>query len=171
MQPRSLVLNTLRTLLSTASLLGQEDSLDVGQDAALGDGNAGQKLVQLLIVADGELEMARVDPLLLVVASGVAGQLEDLCREVLHHGCQVDGRTGPDTLGVVALAEETVDTADGELEPSAGGTALGFGTGLASLSTARHDWMRLTKRKALKNGRNRCDGSFRLYLLPLSSLP
>ena len=31
-------------------LLGQEDGLDVGQDAALGDGDAGQQLVQLLVI-------------------------------------------------------------------------------------------------------------------------
>ena len=82
--------------------------------------------------------MARVDPLLLVVAGGVAGQLKDLCREVLHHGGQVDGGAGPDALGIVALTEETVDSADGELEPGAGGTRLGLRAGLASLSTSRH---------------------------------
>ena len=32
------------------ALLGQEDGLDVGQDAALGDGHASQKLVKLLVV-------------------------------------------------------------------------------------------------------------------------
>ena len=32
------------------ALLGQEDGLDVGQDAALGDGHAGQQLVQLLVI-------------------------------------------------------------------------------------------------------------------------
>ena len=37
-------------LLGTGGLLGQEDGLDVGQDAALGDGDAGQQLVQLLII-------------------------------------------------------------------------------------------------------------------------
>ena len=82
--------------------------------------------------------MARVDPLLLVVASGVAGQLEDLGREVLHHSGQVDGGAGPDSLGVVALAEETMDAADGELETGARRAALGLRTNLASLSTSRH---------------------------------
>ena len=31
-------------------LLGEEDGLDVGEDAALGDGDAGQQLVQLLVI-------------------------------------------------------------------------------------------------------------------------
>ena len=61
-------------------LLGEKDGLDVGQDTALGDGHAGHQLVQLVVVADGQLHVARVDARLLVVAGGVAGQLEDLNR-------------------------------------------------------------------------------------------
>lgn len=33
-------------------LLGEEDGLDVGEDAALGDGHSSEQLVQLLIVTD-----------------------------------------------------------------------------------------------------------------------
>ena len=62
-------------LAATAGLLGEKDGLDVRQDTSLGDGNSLQELVEFLVVADGELEMARVDPLLLVVAGGVACQL------------------------------------------------------------------------------------------------
>ena len=40
----------LGLLLGAGGLLGQEDGLDVGQDAALGDGDAGQQLVQLLVI-------------------------------------------------------------------------------------------------------------------------
>ena len=32
------------------ALLGEEDGLDVGQDAALGNGDAGQELVQLFVI-------------------------------------------------------------------------------------------------------------------------
>ena len=52
--------------------------MDVGQNTTLGNGDVSKKLVQLLVVADGELEMAGDDTGLLVVAGGVAGQLEDL---------------------------------------------------------------------------------------------
>jgi hypothetical protein len=48
------------------------------------------------------------------------GQLEDLSGEVLHDDSQVHGGTGTDTLGVVSLAEQTVDTSDGELESGTG---------------------------------------------------
>lgn len=61
--------------------MGTELTLvNVGEDATLGDGDVTQKFVQLLVVSDGELEMTRDDTSLLVVASGVSGQLEDLGR-------------------------------------------------------------------------------------------
>ena len=82
----------------------------------MGDCDVTEKLVQLLIVADGELEMTRNDTGLLVVACGVASQLEDLSCEVLKNGSEVDWGTSTDTLSIVALAEETVDTTDWECE-------------------------------------------------------
>ena len=78
----------------------------------LRDGDTGEQLVQLLVVAHRQLEMARVDTRLLVVARGVASQLEHLSGEVLHDGRQVDGRTSANTLSVVAPAEHAVDTTD-----------------------------------------------------------
>jgi hypothetical protein len=92
--------------------------VDVGQDTTLGDGDVSEKLVQLLIVPDGELQVTGDDTGLLVIAGGVASQFEDFGGQVLEDSGQVDGRTGTDTLGVVALTEETVDTADGERETS-----------------------------------------------------
>ena len=137
----SLILDALGALLAAAAgrLLGQENGLDVGENASLGDGDSLEQLVQLLVVPDGELEVARVDPLFLVVAGGVAGQLEDLSGEVLHDGCQVYGSSCSDSLGVVALTEETVDSADWELKTGTGRPALGLGTGFSSFATSRHD--------------------------------
>ena len=63
-------------------LLGEKDSLDVGEDTALGDGHTGKQLVQLLVVTDGQLEVTGDDPGLLVVTGSVASQLEDLSRQV-----------------------------------------------------------------------------------------
>ncbi len=81
-------------------------------------------LVQLLVVANGELKMTRNDPSLLVVAGSIACQLEYLSRQVLHDGGQVDGSSSANTLGVVTLAEETMDPTDGELKTSPGGSGL-----------------------------------------------
>ena len=50
--------------------------------------------------------MSRNDPGLLVVTGGVAGQLQDLSGEVLHHGGQVDRGASANPLGVVTLAEK-----------------------------------------------------------------
>jgi hypothetical protein len=97
--------------------------VNVGEDTTLGDGDVTEQLVQLLIVTDGELEMTRDDTGLLVVTGGVASQLEDLSSEVLEDGGQINGSTSTDTLSIVALAEETMDTTDGEGETSLGRAA------------------------------------------------
>lgn len=64
--------------------------MNVWEDTTLCDCDVSQKLVQLLIVADSELEVTWDDTGLLVVASGVSGQLEDLSGEVLKDGSEVN---------------------------------------------------------------------------------
>ena len=101
-------------------LLGEEDSLDVGEDTTLGNGDTGEEFVQLFVIADGELEMTGDDPGLLVVTGSITCKLENLSCEVLHDGSQVDWGTSTYTLGIVALAEETVDTSNWELKSGPG---------------------------------------------------
>lgn len=55
--------------------------------------------------------MSGDDALSLVVASGIAGQLQDLCGEVLQHSSQVDGGAGTDTLGIATFLQETSNSA------------------------------------------------------------
>ena len=98
--------------------------VDVGEDTALGDGDVAQKLVQLLVVPDGELQVTRDDTRLLVVTGGVASQLENFGGEVLKDGSEVDRSTGTDTLSVVALPEQTVNTTDRESETGLGGPTV-----------------------------------------------
>ena len=57
--------------------------MNIGQNATLGDRDMAEQLVELFIVADGQLEMARNDTSLLVVAGGIASQLENFGGEVL----------------------------------------------------------------------------------------
>ena len=66
-------------LLDTGALalLADERLVDVRDDAAAGDGGLDEG-VQLLVSADGELEMAGGDTLHLQVLGGVTGQLENL---------------------------------------------------------------------------------------------
>jgi len=124
--------------LGLLGLLGQEDSLDVGEDTTLGNGHTGEQLVQLLVVADGQLEVTGDDPGLLVVPGSIASQLEDLSSQVLHDGSHVDGGTSTHTLGIVALPQQTVDTAHGELESSTAGPGLCLSLHLATLAASRH---------------------------------
>lgn len=67
--------------------------VNVGEDTTLGDGDVAEKLVQLLIVPDGELQVTGDDTGLLVVASGVTSQLEDFSSQVLEDSGEVDGGT------------------------------------------------------------------------------
>ena len=87
----------LKDLLGLLGLLGQEDSLDVGEDTSLGDGDSGEQFVQLLVITDGQLEVTGYDPGLLVVTGSIASQLEDLSSEVLHDGSKVDGSSSTNT--------------------------------------------------------------------------
>lgn len=109
-----------RTLAGLGCLLGQQVLVNVGENTTLGDGDVSEKLVQLLVVADGELEMTGNDTGLLVVASSVTSQLKDFSSQVLKNGGEINGSPGTNTLSVVALAEQTVDTTDGERETSLG---------------------------------------------------
>lgn len=65
---------------------------------------------------------------LLVVTGSVASQLEDLSCQVLEDSGQIDRSSGTNTLSVVALAEQTVDTTDGECQTGLGRTAVGAGS-------------------------------------------
>jgi hypothetical protein len=124
--------------LGLLRLLGQEDGLDVGENTTLGNGDTGQQLVELLVVADGQLEVAGDDPGLLVVPGSIASQLKDLSSQVLHDGGHVDGGASTHTLSIVALPQKPVDTAHRELEPSTAGPGLCLSLHLASLAAARH---------------------------------
>ena len=131
----------LRKFLSLGSLLGflgQENSLDVGEDSTLGNGDSSQQLVQLLIIADGELEVTGDDPGLLVVTGSIASQLKNLSCEILHDGSHVNRCSSSHTLSIVSLAEQTMDTSDRELESSTAGPGLCLSLDLSSFTTSRH---------------------------------
>ena len=126
----SLTTLTLIPLVTPGGLLGKKDGLDVGEDSALGDGDASQKPVELLIVPDGQLKVTRDDPGLLVVPGSVAGELEDLGSEVLHDGGEVDRGSSSNEFGVATFAEKTVNPSHRELKTSTAGPGLLGGLGL-----------------------------------------
>jgi hypothetical protein len=124
---------------SLLGLLGQKNSLDVGEDSTLGDGDSSEQFVQLLVVTDGQLKVTGDDPGLLVVTGSISSQLEDLSCQVLHDGGHVDWGTSSHTLSIVSLAEQTVDTSNGELKSSTAGPALCLSLNLSSFAASRHD--------------------------------
>ena len=101
-------------------LLGKENSLDVGEDTTLGNGDTGQELVQFLVVSDGELKMSGNDSSLLVVPGSVTCQFQNFSGQVLENGSQVDWGTRTNSLGIVSLSEKSMDSTDGELKTSSG---------------------------------------------------
>jgi hypothetical protein len=73
---------------------GKELGLDRRKDTTLRDDDVTEKLVELLVVSDGELEVSRDDSRLLVVPGSVTGELEDLGGEVWGHKRERKGREG-----------------------------------------------------------------------------
>ena len=94
--------------------------MDVGQHTSAGDGDSSQQLVELLVVSDGQLNVAGSDTGTLVVASGVSGQLENLSGEVLQDGGQVDWRAASNASSIATLAEETGHLQQNKTEGSKG---------------------------------------------------
>jgi len=106
--------------------------VDVGQHTTVGDGNVVEKLVQLLVVSDGQLNVSRDNPVLAVISGGVTSQLENLGGEVLKDRGEIHRGTSSDTLCVTSLTEMSVDTTDGELKSGLGRTGVGGLSGLLS---------------------------------------
>ena len=112
---------------SALGLLG-EGGVNIGNNTTGGDGSLAKEAVELLVVLDGQLDVAGVDAVLLHLLGSVAGEFENLCHKVLHDGGHVNGGTGAYTLGVATFLEKTTHAANWE-----GKSGLGRG-GLAGAS-------------------------------------
>ena len=108
--------------------------MDVGKDTTRGDGDSSEKLVELFVVLHGQGDVAGYDTALLVVAGGVASELEDLGAEVLEDGSKVDWGTSSHTSGILAHTKVTSDTTDGELQTGLGRRSRTLLGSTASLS-------------------------------------
>jgi hypothetical protein len=160
-----------RGLVALLALLREQDRVDVRDDTARRNGDLAEQTVELLVVADGELDVARHDALALVVARRVAGQLENLGGQVLEHGRHVDGRAGADARSVATVAQVAVHTAHRELQAgarrarrrlAAGGLlrCLAAALGGRFLSTSRHfviECLRVCSTKAKQNEKRKSD--------------
>merc|ERR1712216_51612 len=104
--------------------------VDVWDHTAACDGRLNEG-VELFVSTDGELKVARSDTLHFKILGGVSCQLEHFGGQVLQDGGAVHGSGGANTTVLVhTLLEETVDTADWELEPGLGRPGDGLLRGL-----------------------------------------
>ena len=127
----------LLAALALGRFLREKDGMDVRKNATGGDGDSAEELVQLLIVANGQLDVARNDTGLLVVASGVASKLQNLGGQVLEHGAEVNWSSSADAGSILALLQVSVHTTNGKLKTCLLGTRNGFAAlGLAASSCA-----------------------------------
>ena len=113
-------LSRAECLLALLGLLREKDRVDVRENTTGGNGHAREELVELLVVADGQGDVARDDARLLVVAGGVARELKDLRSHVLENGGEVHRGTGANARRVLAELHVAVDTANRELETGLG---------------------------------------------------
>ena len=125
----------IRRRLCLLGGLAEKDGVDVGENTTLGNGYGTEKLVELLVVADSKLNVTGDDAALLVIAGSVTGKLEDLGGEVLKDGGKVDGGTGTDAGGVLALLQVATDTAHRELKTGLGCLGGGLATGRLAASS------------------------------------
>lgn len=78
------------------------------------------EIVELLVIGDSELEVARDDTSALAISRGIASELEDLCYEVLDSSSEIDTSTCTLASTTVDMEVELLANAkNGELETSA----------------------------------------------------
>ena len=128
------------------ALLLQQDLLNVWKDPPGGNRDAAEQLVQLLVIADGQLcqkagdktlvdwssegsvivvtvgreiyrEVTRGDALLLVVSGSVAGQLQEFGRKVFEDGSKVHAGALTDACGKASLLDQPGSAGNWERQP------------------------------------------------------
>ena len=90
----------------------------MGNHTTAGNGCLDER-VQFLVSPDGQLQVPGSDALHFQILRCVPCKLKYLSRQVLQDRRSIDSRSGTNTLLVRDSAlEKTVDTSDGELQPT-----------------------------------------------------
>ena len=118
-------------LLLLGLLLLLQGGVDRTDNSTAGEGDVGEELTEVLVVADGQGDGAGGDALL--AGGGLGGELQKLSSQVLEDSGGVDGSSTSDTAGEAALAEEGSDATDGEDQSSLGGLVSSLLGGLLGL--------------------------------------
>ena len=91
--------NILKNLIFTAHIGGvvaecclwKQNGMDEWHNPSLRNGYALQQLVELNIIPDGQLQMTRNDPHLLVVRGSISRQFQKFSNKIFENCCHVDG--------------------------------------------------------------------------------
>jgi hypothetical protein len=111
--------------------------VDVRENTAGRNRDGAQELGEFLVVADGQLDVARDDAGLLVVSGGVASEFENFGGEVFKHGGEVNRSASADSLRILLNLQVSRDATDRELKSRLGRSAHRLLTRL-SLSSSGH---------------------------------
>ena len=114
--------------------------MDVREYTTSSNCSSTEELVELLIVADSELNVARSDAALLVVTGCVSSKLKNLGAKILEDGRHVDWSTSTDSRGVSTFLQVASNTPNRELKSSLGRArcALSLLLSASSFSFSRH---------------------------------
>ena len=103
---------------SSLSHAAEEEALDVGEGTASGNGSSGHQFVELVIVADGDLQVARIDDWCLLIRlallGSLASDLNDLSGDVLEDCGGKDTSSLSNLLGIAASLEHGAGATDWE---------------------------------------------------------
>lgn len=72
-----------------------------------------------IFVPDSELDVARNNSGLLLVTSGVTGQLQDFSSQILQHGSHIDSSTDTNAVGILSFLQVASSSRNRELQTSA----------------------------------------------------
>ena len=114
------------------AFLGPEEVADVARsDTTVGDHGRAHQLVELLVIADGELQVSGRDGLLLVLIGALSRQIKDLHREVLQGCGHEDTASDAHRLSVASLPDHPGAAANWEDEAGLAGVAATLGGSLS----------------------------------------
>jgi hypothetical protein len=92
----------------------------VGDNTTRSDSGLSEALVELFIILDGELDVARTNAVLLVILGSIASELEKFGCQILKDGSHVDRGTSTNTTSEATFLQITGKTTDREGEASLG---------------------------------------------------
>ena len=152
--------------------------MDVRENTTGRDGDGAQKLGEFLIVADGQLDVARDDAGLLVVTRGVASEFENFSGEVLEDGGEVHRSASADSSRITShrnsrqYDDVTDETPEARREISAKGWRREFKRRLGSGALPRQPeccFVMSDEGETRKMRRQEGAGAFETFFLESSS--